>query len=50
LASVIQSANSTVANATLLTLGEYVFEVTVIDESNNNASDRVKITVIQGER
>lgn len=47
--SLILSANNTIANATMLTLGDYVFEVTVIDESNNNATDRVKITVIQGE-
>lgn len=47
--SLILNANSTVANATQLTLGDYIFEVTVIDESNNNATDRVKITVIQGE-
>lgn len=46
--STILNASSSVANATLLTLGDYIFEVTVIDESNNNASDRVKITVIQG--
>lgn len=49
LASVIQNSSSMVANATLLTLGDYLFEVTVTDESNNNATDRVKITVIQGE-
>lgn len=49
LASVIVNPNSTIANATMLTLGEYLFEVTVVDESNNNATDRVKITVIQGE-
>jgi dyslexia-associated protein KIAA0319-like protein len=47
--SLILNADSLVANATMLTLGEYVFEVMVIDESNNNATDRVKITVIQGE-
>lgn len=46
--SLILNANSTTANATLLTLGDYIFEVTVVDESNNNATDRVKITVIQG--
>lgn len=46
--SIILNANNTIANATMLTLGDYIFEVTVIDESNNNASDRVKITVIQG--
>ena len=47
--SLIINPNSTFSNATLLTLGDYIFEVTVIDESNNNATDRVKITVIQGE-
>ena len=47
--SFIVNANNTVANATSLTLGDYIFEVTAIDESNNTASDRVKITVIQGE-
>lgn len=46
--SQILNENNTVANATMLTLGDYIFEVTVIDESNNTASDVVKITVIQG--
>lgn len=48
--SLILNANESIANATSLTLGVYVFEVTVIDENSNNATDRVKITVIQGER
>lgn len=48
--SLILKPNDSVANATLLTLGDYIFEVTVIDEHNNNATDRVKITVIQGNR
>lgn len=48
--STILNPNNTVANATMLTLGDYIFEVTVIDESNNNATDWVKITVIQGEQ
>lgn len=47
--SQILNVNSSLANATMLTLGDYTFEVTVIDESNNNASDVVKITVIQGQ-
>lgn len=47
--SLILNANESIANATSLTLGVYVFEVTVIDENSNNATDRVKITVIQGE-
>lgn len=46
--SLILNANDSVSNATSLTLGDYIFEVTVIDENNNNATDRVKITVIQG--
>lgn len=46
--SVILNSNSSYANATSLTLGDYTFEVTVIDENNNNATDRVKVTVIQG--
>lgn len=46
--SLILNANDSIANATSLTLGDYIFEVTVIDENNNNATDRVKITVIQG--
>lgn len=46
--SIILNANSSFANATSLTLGDYIFEVTVVDENNNNATDRVKITVIQG--
>lgn len=47
--SSLLSMNGSVVNATMLTLGEYVFEVTVTDESNNNATDRVKVTVVQGE-
>lgn len=46
--SIILNANSLIANATCLTLGDYIFEVTVIDENNNNATDHVKVTVIQG--
>ncbi|CAO1408246.1 unnamed protein product [Diamesa hyperborea] len=45
--SYIINTNQTVANATLLTLGDYYFELIVIDESNNNATDHVKVTVIQ---
>ncbi|XP_055539334.1 dyslexia-associated protein KIAA0319-like protein [Wyeomyia smithii] len=41
------NGNSSLANATSLTIGEYIFELTVGDEVNNNASDRVKITVVQ---
>lgn len=45
----ILSTNGSFANATMLTLGDYIFEVTVVDESNNNATSSVKVTVIQGE-
>lgn len=38
-----------VANATGLTIGLYTFEVHIIDDSNNNASSKVTITVVQGE-
>lgn len=48
--SVLLNSNSNFANATSLTLGDYIFEVTVIDENNNNATDRVKVTVIQGNK
>lgn len=47
--SIIMNANTSLANATMLTLGDYVFEVMVIDESNNNATSKVKVTVVQGE-
>ncbi|XP_055595253.1 dyslexia-associated protein KIAA0319-like protein [Uranotaenia lowii] len=43
----ILGANSSIANATALTIGDYLFELTVTDEGNNNATDRVKITVVQ---
>uniref|UniRef100_A0A1Q3FBJ4 Putative serine-type protease inhibitor n=2 Tax=Culex tarsalis TaxID=7177 RepID=A0A1Q3FBJ4_CULTA len=45
--AVIQGGNSSIANATALTIGDYVFELTVTDEVQNNASDRVRITVVQ---
>ncbi|XP_053692975.1 dyslexia-associated protein KIAA0319-like protein [Sabethes cyaneus] len=45
--AVILDGNSSLANATSLTIGEYIFELAVGDEANNNASDRVKITVVQ---
>jgi hypothetical protein len=48
--SIILNANNSIANATCLTLGDYIFEVTVVDENNNNATDRVKVTVIQGNK
>uniref|UniRef100_A0A1L8D917 Putative serine-type protease inhibitor n=1 Tax=Nyssomyia neivai TaxID=330878 RepID=A0A1L8D917_9DIPT len=43
----IVNGNVTVANATSLTLGSYVFEVTVIDANGNNATDQVTVKVIQ---
>uniref|UniRef100_A0A6B2EFS6 Putative serine-type protease inhibitor n=1 Tax=Phlebotomus kandelakii TaxID=1109342 RepID=A0A6B2EFS6_9DIPT len=43
----IVNANATVANATALTLGSYVFEVTVVDANGNNATDKVTVKVIQ---
>jgi PKD repeat protein len=47
--SIIINANSSLANATSLKmLGDYIFEVTVVDENNNNATDHVKVTVVQG--
>lgn len=39
---------SIIANATNLTIGKYLFEVIVVDEHNNTASDTVYVTVIQG--
>ncbi|XP_058449707.1 dyslexia-associated protein KIAA0319-like protein [Malaya genurostris] len=45
--AIILLGNSSLANATSLTIGEYIFELTVTDEANNKASDRVKISVIQ---
>lgn len=44
----ILNKNSEVANATGLTVGTYLFEVHIKDESNNNASSKVTITVVQG--
>lgn len=44
----ILNKNSVVANATGLTIGTYTFEVRIIDESNNNATSKVTITVVQG--
>lgn len=31
-----------------MTIGSYLFELSVIDENKNNASDKVLVTVIQG--
>lgn len=44
----ILTKDQVVANATGLTVGTYTFEVRIIDDSNNNASARVMITVVQG--
>lgn len=38
-----------ITNATGLTVGVYTFQLYVFDENNNNATDRVMITVVQGE-
>jgi dyslexia-associated protein KIAA0319-like protein len=46
--AVLTDPNSTLANASALTVGEYIFELFVVDETNNTNADRVKVTVIQG--
>ncbi|KAL9928695.1 dyslexia-associated protein KIAA0319-like protein [Glossina fuscipes fuscipes] len=46
-AAVILKSNETVANATGLTLGLYEFALTVADTSNNTASDRLWVKVVQ---
>ena len=46
----ILNKNAVVANATGLTIGSYTFEVRIVDDSNNNASSRVTITVVQGKQ
>ena len=43
----IISENSSIANATGLTLGDYVFELLVIDQSSNNGTSRVKVSIVQ---
>uniref|UniRef100_A0A182YN71 MANSC domain-containing protein n=1 Tax=Anopheles stephensi TaxID=30069 RepID=A0A182YN71_ANOST len=45
--ALIENANASIANATAMTIGDYVFELIVSDDANNNASDRVRITVVQ---
>uniref|UniRef100_A0A1A9WUV5 MANSC domain-containing protein n=1 Tax=Glossina brevipalpis TaxID=37001 RepID=A0A1A9WUV5_9MUSC len=45
--AVVLKSNETVANATGLTLGLYEFELTVADNSNNTASDRLWVKVVQ---
>lgn len=44
----ILDKSSVIANATGLTIGTYVFELLIVDESNNNASAQTTVTVIQG--
>ncbi|CAG9564693.1 unnamed protein product [Danaus chrysippus] len=39
--------NESVANATSLTKGQYIFELTVLDDNGNSATDEVMITVTQ---
>ncbi|KAH9633261.1 hypothetical protein HF086_006863 [Spodoptera exigua] len=39
--------NESVANATALTKGQYVFSLTVLDDNGNSASDNVTVTVTQ---
>ncbi|XP_075980361.1 dyslexia-associated protein KIAA0319 isoform X2 [Anticarsia gemmatalis] len=39
--------NESIANATALTKGQYVFSLTVLDDNGNSASDNVTITVTQ---
>lgn len=44
----ILNANASIANATGMTIGNYLFELSVTDENKNNASDKVFVTVVQG--
>lgn len=39
--------NESVANATQLTKGQYVFSLTILDDNGNSASDNVNVTVTQ---
>ncbi|XP_047535300.1 dyslexia-associated protein KIAA0319 isoform X2 [Vanessa atalanta] len=39
--------NESIANATALTKGQYVFSLTVLDDNGNSASDNVTVTVTQ---
>ncbi|XP_075153947.1 dyslexia-associated protein KIAA0319-like protein [Haematobia irritans] len=43
----ILRSNESVANATSLTLGLYQFQLTVVDESNNTATDSMWLKVVQ---
>lgn len=44
----ILNPNQTISNATGLTIGQYLFQISVIDENNIEASDTVTVTVVQG--
>lgn len=44
----ILNSNESIANATGMTIGSYLFELSVVDENKNNASDKVLVTVVQG--
>lgn len=43
----IENSNMAVANATGLTVGDYVFELAIEDQNENSASDKVYVKVIQ---
>ncbi|KAL5280452.1 KIAA0319L family protein [Megaselia abdita] len=45
--AIFENANVSVTNATGLTIGDYVFELTVQDENKNSASDRVYVKIVQ---
>ncbi|XP_060659533.1 dyslexia-associated protein KIAA0319-like protein [Drosophila nasuta] len=45
--AIILQANSSIANATSLTLGLYEFELSVADENNNMASDSTWVKIVQ---
>ncbi|EDV50405.1 dyslexia-associated protein KIAA0319 [Drosophila erecta] len=45
--AVILKSNSSIANATSLTLGLYEFELTVADENNNTAMDTTWVKIVQ---
>ncbi|KAG7312210.1 hypothetical protein JYU34_001679 [Plutella xylostella] len=45
--STIVGYNESVANATGLTKGQYVFSLTVLDDNGNSATDNVTVTVTQ---
>lgn len=46
----ILNKDKVVANATGLTIGTYIFEVHIVDDSNNNASSKVWVTVVHGKK